>query len=439
MKPYGFFALSVVAASLFTSGSGAAQTLVGVSTGGGALLEVNGSPAGPCNTPFPPDFPLFGLDTFLHPCALPLIPPLPLTDVAMLPLWNELWVTDGIQVLGYYNLPNPASGHDAWIPTRGMSFPLGSLLSGPIVALGGQADLVNGLLALCDGTSIVFLNMPAPGIPLPPNFPLCAWPAPYVPPAFTQPGTSGLLTGTITDVDVVFSGGVVTAVYASTTGGTVLTWSGGVWSSFGVVTDPECLSGLGTPLVLTGVAVDRSQPGAGVVYVSSASNARRFGPGGAAVPTTFALPSECTHSLNAFGEGLAYTGRGNSFGSGLGSTKLTTKGQFTYGDFGFGLMVTGALDAVYGIVYVSTSFLCPELYVSSKISLNLGLAPPPIAVAPAVPISATTMLASIPLTNPALLTGIGKTFFTQIVGVSTAPSINGAFTTKGLAVTLLAP
>ncbi len=423
-----FRALGPVAFLVAGAVVGGAQTLIGVTSGGLQLHEVNGHPHGPCAWP-DPHFPQLFDPGPSHPCVG--VPPLePYTDVASLPSWNEVWVTEGTRVVAYEFEQVLDAPIESYPPTRGFTFPLGTLLPGPIVALGGEAAPGVGMLAVSDGSWYAVLALPAPGVPLPPNVPFCGAPALVVGPT-PLPGI-----GTVTDIDIDVVGPGSFVLWAVTTDGMLVSFdAGGVIGSAFLGDPDDCHdAGPGPPPVLTGVALDRADPG--VVYVASATRIARIFADGSPAPSTFAFPTPCLGALNAAGEGLAYTARGNTFGNGLGSSHISTIGQPVVGNATFGIVVTGALDAVFGAVYVSTGFLCPELFVSTTVTINLATVPQPLFVSLAAPVSPTTIVAPIPLVLPNLANWIGTTFYFQVLGYSTAQSINGPFTSEGLAITL---
>jgi hypothetical protein len=299
-----------------------------------SVTEVTGPPSGPCLYPDGPVNSAF----FAVPgaCPSPLAFAAPLGDVAVDPVTDTIYVTDGTVVAEY-------SRFGAYL---GAGLP-------PIPGLTGLA-VGGGFLWITDG--FVYGAVPLAPIACP------AGALAFAVGPFPVPIAAGFFGGPIGDIDFEATSGSLTGVDGF---GTVVSFMPAPFPVFGpygsyTVAPIGCLAP-----VLTGIAFDRAMPGSGIVYVTDGAAIARMLPGAIAAPPTFYAPLPCVPAPTfAPIVGLAFAGRQVTYGVGADTggfppPSIGSLGQSYIGSPAYGVTLTGSVPGGLAFLRYSGAPSCP--------------------------------------------------------------------------------
>jgi hypothetical protein len=388
------------------AGAAGAQSLYTFSPGG--VVEFTGPPAGPCVYPNGPVIGAF--PPIAVPCFAPGPPVAPFGDVAVDPTTDTIYVTDG-PVIGVYT---SAGAHLGSVPPIAPFAPL----SGMGIDGGG------GILWITDG----FLYG---GIALP--FLLCGAPPPVAIGPFPVP-IGPFFAGPIGDIDWDPGTGSLFACDAAGLVGNFFPGPASPPGPFGIFpVAPGPCPPLAPPLY--GIAVDRTLPGTGTIYVTDGLTISYLVAPGVPAPltfytTAFCYPTPAPPPLS----GLAFAGRQITYGAGannLGGPVPTigSVGQTWVGNPAYTMTLAGALPGAIAHLKYSPMPLCPPPII---VGLPLYLMPP-LATAVIVPVGlagTASFTAPIPPAFP-----IGLNVYLEWVVLM----FPGVAVTSGAELTLIAP
>jgi hypothetical protein len=324
--------VAVALAALALASVGRAQTLYTFDPAL-AVTEISGPPAPPCLYPNGPV-------NFVFPaapgaCAGPGPIVAPLGDVAVNPLTDVVYVSDGAAIFAY------AAG----------GAPLG--FGVPPIVITGMGVGVGGMLWITDG--FVYGAVALAGIGCP------AGPLPFVVGPFPVP-IGPIFGGPIGDIDFDPATGSLIGCDAAGVVGSFLPGPAPAPGPYGAFAAPACLA---PPLV--GIAFDKAFAGTGTVFVTDGAIIARILPGGALAPATFYFPLNCIPIPGALPKvGLAFAGRQITYGagadnSGLPAPTIGSIGQSYVGNPAFGVTLAGSVPGGTAFLRYSFGAACPPL------------------------------------------------------------------------------
>ncbi len=400
------FVFAVLAGLVFLGASrpARAQSLYSLDATGAApplVDQIAGPPFGPClypNGPLVSSFPAL-------PGLCPGLGPVVIGDVAVDPIMDLVFVSDGLMVVGYTSAGLFLGSYPAPIAITGLGY-----------------DAVAGLLWITDG--FVYGALPPPLA--------CALvPPPTVIGPFPVPVAPGFFLGPIGDIDWDPGPGSLWGCDAAGVVGNFMPAPFPLPGPFAFFPVPPVPCPL-APL-LVGVAVDKTLPGAGIVYVTDGAMVARILPGGAPAPPTFYTPMSC-FPLATPSAGLAFAGRMITYGAGADTTALPAPtigsiGQSYVGNPGFGVTLAGSVPGGTAYLLFSVGPLCPPA-LAVGLPIYLGLPRSLAVVAPVGPGGGAGFVGPIPPAFPP-----GASIYLQWV-VFTGGSIQ---VTSGAELTLMLP
>jgi hypothetical protein len=333
------------------------------------VTELSGPPAPPCAYPAGPVNSAFPTAGVLCPAVAAF--PLPLGDVAVDVLADNVYVSDGVVIAAYSRF----GAH------LGTAFP-------PLPGITGMAVAAPGLLWITDGVlyGAVPLGLGCPVGPLP--FVVGPFPVPIGP----------IFAGPIGDLDFDPTTGSLLACDALGIVGSFFPGAAGV-GPFGVF--PVAPGACGLAPGLMGIAFDKALPGTGTFYVTDGVTVARLLPGGVPAPLTFYSPVTCFPvPTGAPVVGLAFAGRQIPFGfgadnSGLPVPVIGSVGQSYAGNPAYSVTLAGSVPGGLGLLRYSFGAACPPL---GLLGVPLYLLAPRFAAvnAPVGPLGTAAFVTPIP-------------------------------------------
>lgn len=301
------------------------------------VTEMAGPPGPPCGYPNGPvnfAFPA-GPPPCPSPAPFPFAPPL--GDVAINPLTDIVYVTNGAMLLSYTSA----------------GLPLGWAIP-PIPGITGLAVMAPGFLWLTDGFAygaVALAAIACPGGPAP--FVIGPFPVP-IGPIFAAP---------IADLDWEAATASLIACDGAGIVGSFLPGPAPAPGPYGFFPMPPAPCPLAPGLL--GIAFDKTLPGTGTFFVTDGALIRRSLPGGALPPPTFYFPVPCIPIPAALPiAGLAFAGRQIPYGVGADSAALPVPvigsiGQSFVGNPAFTVTLAGSIPGSRAMLRMGRGPACP--------------------------------------------------------------------------------
>jgi hypothetical protein len=366
MKPL-LTSLTVIAATLAGNTSTGAQTLYGLNSSAGSVVEFSSMAAGPCMAPGPTVTTAF---PYIVPplCGGPmagLTPPpgvFSFGDIAADRLTNTIYVCDGF-VIEQYTDYSPLSTVSKGSPLN--SFLVPPIIGLPITGMGmDSAGITTGgipVLYVTDGFLIMGIAPSLPGTCAAAIVVVAPFPTPFPMPA------GAMLS------DLTLDPSTASLLACDTAGMIHSIGIGGFFGPYGLFPGfPVC----GLMPTLQGIAMDLATTPSAIgsipaFYVTDGFLVGYVDVTGAPAASTFYTPTPCNLAPAPL-NGLAYAAHSVNYGTAPGSAKLKAFGQSSSPGPTYGLEILG-IPAPGGFIWLLTStnigglgFFCPPLFAAGN-------------------------------------------------------------------------